>query len=93
MLNLLKLKALPEPIAFLITQGISTSPATGSQTKPNKLLIANAIACPDASGDPPKIATAAAAAIADAEPTSAGSHLLHQLHLHCLLRHAQTMLK
>ena len=39
------------PLRF--TQGTSTSPATGSQAKPNKFLIAKATALPICSGEPP----------------------------------------
>ena len=65
------IRALTAPIALRLTQGISTSPATGSQTRPSRLLIAIAIASDACSGVPPAISTAAAAAIPDALPTSA----------------------
>ena len=64
-------KALTEPITFRLTQGTSTNPATGSQTKPNKLDIAIAKASEDCCGVPPAASTAAAAPIAEALPTSA----------------------
>lgn len=52
-------------------QGISTSPATGSQTNPKRFFSAKASACDDCCGVPPIISTTAAAAIAAAEPHSA----------------------
>src|SRR5690625_708600 len=66
-----EIKALPAPIAFLLTQGTSTKPAIGSQTRPSKLDIAIDIACALCSALPPAASTAAAAPMADALPTSA----------------------
>ena len=65
------ISALPAPIAFRFTHGTSTSPAIGSQTSPNKLLNAIATACALWAGVPPAASTAAAAAMALADPTSA----------------------
>ena len=65
------INALPAPTVFRLTQGISTNPATGSQTKPNKFPKAIAKASEDWRGVPPAASTAAAAAIAEALPTSA----------------------
>ncbi|COF85183.1 Uncharacterised protein [Streptococcus pneumoniae] len=64
-------KAFAVPMAFLFTQGISTKPATGSQTKPSKFCNAIEKASEDCCGVPPAASTAAAAAIAEALPTSA----------------------
>ena len=66
-----EIRALPAPIAFLLTQGTSTKPAIGSQTSPSRLDIAMDIACALCSALPPAASTAAAAPIADALPTSA----------------------
>ncbi|KRL24095.1 hypothetical protein FC37_GL000683 [Lactobacillus gallinarum DSM 10532 = JCM 2011] len=66
-----EIKALPAPIAFLLTQGTSTKPAIGSQTRPSKLDIAIDIACALCSALPLAASTAAAAPMADALPTSA----------------------
>ena len=56
---------------FRFTQGTSTRPATGSQTNPNTFFIHNVIAVMISSVVPPIMATAQAAAIAAAVPTSA----------------------
>lgn len=64
-------KALAAPIALRLTHGTSTKPAIGSQTKPNKLLIAIDNASAHCYGVPPAASTAAAAPIAEALPTSA----------------------
>lgn len=58
-------------MALRLTQGTSTNPAIGSQTKPNKLLIAIDKASAHYCGVPPAASTAAAAPIAEALPTSA----------------------
>ena len=64
-------KAIMTPETFLFTQGISTRPATGSQTSPIWLMMAIPSASPEAAGLPPINSTRAAAAIPDAEPHSA----------------------
>src|SRR5699024_12513253 len=60
-----------DPPAFLFTQGTSTSPATGSQTRTSIFFKVRANASADRAGLPPAITTIAADAIAPAEPTSA----------------------
>src|SRR5699024_1302971 len=60
-----------EPPAFRFTHGTSTSPATGSQTRPSIFFNVIAKASADCCGVPPAISTIAAEAIAPAEPTSA----------------------
>ena len=64
-------RALTAPITFRLTQGTSTSPATGSHTRPIRFWRAVAQAQAICSGVPPSRATRAAAAMAEAEPTSA----------------------
>ena len=64
-------RAFAAPAAFLDWQGTSTSPAIGSQTRPSIFDSAIDAASRLCCGVPPNIATAAAAAIAEAEPTSA----------------------
>src|SRR5699024_7702810 len=64
-------KALTEPTTLRLIQGISTKPATGSQTKPSKFDIAMAKASAACCGVPPATSTAAAAPMAEALPTSA----------------------
>ena len=63
--------AFTAPITFLFTQGTSTSPATGSQTRPKRLFKAKAQALALCSIVPPLKYTSVALAIADAEPISA----------------------
>ena len=63
--------AFTTPITFRFTHGISTNPATGSQTNPSKFFNAIAQAFPQASGVPPRKNVNAAAAIAEAAPISA----------------------
>src|SRR5699024_1465001 len=60
-----------EPAAFRFTQETSTSPATGSQTRPSIFFNVMAKASADCCGVPPAISTIAAEAMAPAEPTSA----------------------
>src|SRR5699024_4171084 len=60
-----------EPPALRFTQGTSTRPATGSQTRPSMFFSVIAKASDDCCGVPPAISTIAAEAIAPAEPTSA----------------------
>src|SRR5699024_9345789 len=57
--------------AFRFTNGASTSPATGSQTRPSIFFNVIAKASADCCGVPPAISTIAADAIAPADPTSA----------------------
>ena len=64
-------RAFTAPITFRFTQGTSTSPATGSHTSPIRFWRAAAQACAICSGAPPMRDTRAAAAMAEAEPTSA----------------------
>ncbi len=66
-----EVKAFATPIAFRLTHGISTRPATGSQTRPSTFASAVATAFPIIRGVPPASSTTAAAAIAAAEPHSA----------------------
>ena len=65
------LTALATPMALRFWQGYSTSPRTGSQTRPSRLPIAVEAASRASSGVPPRSSTRAAAAIAEADPTSA----------------------
>src|SRR5699024_6060104 len=60
-----------DPPAFRFTQGTSTKPATGSQTRPSIFFNVIAKASDDCCGVPPAISTMAAEAIALADPTSA----------------------
>ena len=76
------IKALPAPIAFRLTHGISTKPAMGSHTSPKRLEIAIDIACALCSGVPLAASTAAAAPIAEALPTSAWQPPWHQQYPH-----------
>src|SRR5699024_5393707 len=64
-------KAFEAPAALRLTHGTSTNPATGSQTKPSIFFIAILKPCALISGVPPASSTSAAAAIAEALPTSA----------------------
>ena len=64
-------RALTAPMTLRLTQGSSTSPATGSHTRPIRFWRAVAQAQAICSGVPPSRATRAAAAMAEAEPTSA----------------------
>ena len=64
-------KAIISPETFLLMQGISTSPATGSQTRPSWFTIEIAQASPHCEGVPPMSSTSAAAAIPEALPHSA----------------------
>ena len=59
------------PITFRLMQGTSTSPATGSQTKPKSDFMAMAVAFTACCGVPPFNSTMVPAAIAVADPTSA----------------------
>lgn len=59
------------PITLRLMQGISTSPATGSHTRPSRLVSAMAKASAHCSAVPPRSSTRAAAAMALAAPTSA----------------------
>ena len=59
------------PAAFRFWQGTSTSPATGSQTSPIRLVSAFAAAFRHCAGVPPASSQVAAAAMAHAAPTSA----------------------
>ena len=63
--------AIDAPAALRFTQGTSTNPATGSQTRPSIFFKAIAKACALVSASPPIASTIAAAAIALAEPISA----------------------
>ena len=63
--------ALETPIAFLVWQGTSTIPATGSQISPRRFAREVEAACKHSSGVPPKTSTKPDAAMAHAEPTSA----------------------
>ena len=65
------ISAFPAPRAFRFTHGISTNPATGSQTNPSKFPKAIEKASEHCCGVPPAASTAAAADIALALPTSA----------------------
>ena len=65
------LTAFTAPMTFRLTQGTSTSPATGSQMSPIRFFSAMATAWPICSPVPPRSATSAPAAIADAVPISA----------------------
>ena len=76
------IKALPAPIAFRLTHGISTKPAVGSHTSPRRLEIVIDIACALCSGVPLAASTAAAAPIAEALPTSAWQPPWHQQYPH-----------
>ena len=64
-------RAFTAPITLRLTQGTSTSPATGSHTRPRVLDRAMAQAWAICSGVPPITDTRAAAAMPEAEPTSA----------------------
>ena len=64
-------RALTAPITLRLTQGTSTSPATGSHTSPKVLDKAMAQAWAICSPVPPITCTSAAAAMPEAEPTSA----------------------
>ena len=64
-------KAFIAPETFLFAQGISTRPATGSQTNPNTFLKMIAAASKLIFGVPPISSTTAPEAIAAAEPHSA----------------------
>ncbi len=64
-------RELDAPIALRLTQGTSTKPATGSQTRPSMFFNVMANASEHCCGVPPAISTIAAAAIPAAEPTSA----------------------
>ena len=64
-------RALTAPMTFRLTQGTSTSPATGSHTSPSRFWRAVAQAAAICSGEPPSRETSAAAAMAEAEPISA----------------------
>ena len=59
------------PMTFRLTQGTSTSPPTGSHTRPSRFFTAMAQASAICSGVPPWRWTSAAAAMAAAEPISA----------------------
>ena len=59
------------PITLRLMQGISTSPATGSHTRPSRLVSAIASASAHCSAVPPCRSTSAAAAMPLAAPTSA----------------------
>ena len=59
------------PMALRLTHGTSTSPATGSQMSPNIFLSTKQMAWLAWKGVPPAAIVIAAAAIAEAEPTSA----------------------
>ena len=63
--------AFATPAALRFWQGYSTSPPTGSQTRPSIFIRTVDAAARDCSGDPPISSTVADAAIADAIPTSA----------------------
>ena len=63
--------AFAAPIAFRLMQGHSTSPATGSHTRPITFLSAIAAACSACAGLPPESSTSAAAAMAAPVPVSA----------------------
>ena len=63
--------ALTAPPTFLLTQGTSTRPATGSHTRPIRFLSAMAAAWPMVSASAPFTWQMAAAAIAEPEPISA----------------------
>ena len=65
------LTAFTAPMTFRFTQGTSTSPATGSQTSPIRFFSAMATAWPICWPSPPRRATSAPAAMADAVPISA----------------------
>ena len=65
------LTAFTAPMTFRLTQGTSTSPATGSHTRPIRFFSAIATAWPICSGPPPRRSTRAPAAMAAAVPTSA----------------------
>ena len=65
------MKAMAAPAALRLMQGISTSPATGSQTSPSWLFRAMATASSSIWGVPPESSTRAAAAMAAALPHSA----------------------
>ena len=63
--------AFTAPITLRLMQGSSTSPATGSQTRPSRLVSAIANASAQASAVPPFRSVRAAAAMPLAAPTSA----------------------
>ena len=63
--------ALEAPITLRLTQGTSTSPATGSHTRPRMLDSAMAQAWAICTAVPPMRWVMAAAAMPEAEPTSA----------------------
>ena len=64
-------KAMTTPPALRFTQGISTRPATGSQTRPSWLAMATAQASAHCEGVPPDSSTMAAAVMPAALPHSA----------------------
>ena len=66
-----QLTALTAPTTFRFTQGTSTSPATGSHTRPIKFFSAMAAAWPICLQSPPRREASAPAAMAEAEPISA----------------------
>ena len=66
-----EISALEAPMAFRFWQGFSTRPPMGSQTRPRMLTMAKEAASMHCLGVPPKSSTAADAAMALAEPTSA----------------------
>ena len=59
------------PMTLRLMQGISTRPATGSQTRPSRFVSAMANASAHCSAVPPLMSTSAAAAMPLAAPTSA----------------------
>ena len=59
------------PMTLRLTQGTSTRPATGSQIRPIRFFSAMAPAWPICSPLPPRRATSAPAAMAEAVPISA----------------------
>lgn len=63
--------ATPDEPTLRYTQGTSTNPPTGSQTRPSRFISANAAASADSCAVPPSKYTSAAAVIAAAEPHSA----------------------
>ena len=66
-----QLMAFTAPMTLRFTQGASTSPATGSHTRPITFCRAMAQAAAICAPSPPMAYTSAAAAIAEAEPISA----------------------
>ena len=66
-----QLTAFTAPMTFRLTQGTSTNPATGSQTRPMRFLRAMAQAWAICWPLPPRRATRAPAAMALAVPISA----------------------